>query len=115
MSTGGETDGIDDALAAILTLSKAIKDEGQAYSVLANLVAATSKINDLLVAPSPEGPSQRALTPPWSPSGALANLQDWIQKIKSALEAVAKFLDAASYSVGVSFPSGISVEISFNV
>jgi len=57
--------------------------------------------------------SARSLTP--APSGAIASLQGWIQKVKSALEAVATFLKAASYTVGASVPLGLSVQITFNV
>ena len=42
-------------------------------------------------------------------------LQNWISKIKDQAEKVARALFANGYSIGVGFPIGISVNLSYNV
>jgi hypothetical protein len=87
---------IDSDLDKVLKATRQISSESHAYETLANLILISSRIRR-------------------STAGLASKLQDWIQKIKAALEAIAKFLNAATYSVGVSAPFGLSISISFNV
>lgn len=87
---------IDSDLDKVLRATKHISSESHAYEILANLVLVSSRIK----------PSTTGLT---------SELQSWIQKIKEALEAIAKFLKAVTYSVSVSAPFGLSISISFSV
>ena len=45
----------------------------------------------------------------------IQHLLNWIQKIKSAVDKIAKGIGANGYSIGVSAPFGVSVSISFPV
>ena len=40
-------------------------------------------------------------------------LRRWIDKLEEVVRAIAKQLSAASYSIGVSWPAGVSVSISW--
>jgi hypothetical protein len=111
-----ELERIDGELGDILKSAGRITNDDQAYAVLAGLVATTTRINGVISSASGQAGAVRSLTaPPQASPDAIARLQGWLQKIKSALEALAAFLDAASYSVGVSVPWGLSVQITFNV
>jgi hypothetical protein len=111
-----EIGSIDSKLKSLQASARRIKDDEHAYGIWGDLVHVTSRINALLLqaASSPGGarPSSRAVQPA---PGLTSKLQGWIQRIKSALDALAKFLKAASYSVGVSAPIGISVAITFGL
>lgn len=116
MSSSDELAAIESDLGGILKSARSIKNDRQAYAILANLVAVTSRINTAISSGASQAGSARSLTPaPPAPPAAIASLQGWIQKIKSALEALATFLKAASYTVGVSLPLGLSVQITFEV
>jgi hypothetical protein len=117
MSSRDELAAIESDLGGIARSARRIKNDEQAYAILANLVAVTSRINSAISSgPGQPGPAAPSLTPAASaPTGAVASLQGWIQMIKSALEALATFLKAASYTVGVSVPLGLSVQITFSV
>ena len=116
MSSSDELEAIESELGNILASARKIKDDEQAYAILANLVVVTSRINSAISSGATNAGSARSLTPiPSAPAGAMASLQSWIQKIKSALEALATFLEAASYTVGVSVPLGLTIQITFDV
>lgn len=93
---GSDPGRIDSDLNKVLKATKQISSENHAYEILANLVLVSSRIKR-------------------STTGLTSELQRWIQKIKEALEAIAKFLKAANYSVGVSAPFGLSISMSFSV
>jgi hypothetical protein len=114
--SSSEVAAIESDLSGIMKSSRRIKSDQQAYAVLANLVTVTSRINSAISSEASQAGSARPLTlAPPAPPGAIASLQGWIQKIKSALEALATFLKAASYTVGVSVPLGLTVQITFEV
>ncbi len=119
MDSDDELDDIDRELADIRKSTRRIKSDEHAYAILGNLVAATSRINGL-IAPPPRGPPRtaRSIAPALSavskPS-TLSRLQNWIQEIKSSLEALARYLKAASYTVGVSVPLGLSMSLTFSI
>jgi hypothetical protein len=116
MSSSDELAAIESDLGGILKSSQRIKNDQQAYAILANLVTVTSRINSAISSEGSQAGSARSLTQvPSAPPGAIASLQDWIQQIKLALQALATFLKAASYTVGVSLPLGLSVQITFEV
>lgn len=116
MSSSDELAAIENDLNGILTSARKIKSEQQAYAILANLVTVTSRINSTISSgASQAGSAQSLASVPPAPPGVIASLQDWIQKIKSALDALATFLKAASYTVGVSVPLGLTVQITFEV
>lgn len=100
---------IDGKLDEIAESARNLNGEDDAYGLLADLLATTARINALLV------PAQGVATPEAAPSPVVSSLQGWIRKLKSALDALAKFLRAGSYTIGVSVPLGLSVLISFNV
>lgn len=106
---------IEAKLGGILESALNVTNEDDAYAALAGLVTVTSQINGVISSTTAQQGSTQAPAPGTSQPGAVANLQGWIQKIKAALEALAAFLKAASYSVGVSVPLGLSVQITFNV
>jgi len=87
---------IDSDLNKVLKATKQMGSESHAYQTLADLIMISSSI--------------RLSTP-----GLVSKLQDWIRKIKAALEAIAKLLNAANYSVSFSAPFGLSISISFKV
>lgn len=110
MKTPDDLKSIDAKLDDILKSATSLKDEAEAYSALADLVATTFRINALFA------PSQGAAAAPETafPDPVVTSLQRWIQKMKGALEALAKFLEAVSYTIGVSVPLGLSVLMSFS-
>ena len=105
---------IDRELESILESTKNMKSEDDAYGLFASLIATASRISNL-VTPSGGRPSSIQTQPAIQPSGPISSLQSWIQKIKSALEALATFLKASSYSVGVTVPFGLQIQISFSL
>jgi hypothetical protein len=116
MSSSDELAAIESDLGDILNSARRIKNDQQAYAILANLVNVTSRINAAISSGASPAASAPSPTPVSSaPSGVITSLQTWIQTIKSALEALATFLEAASYTVGVSVPLGLNVQITFNV
>lgn len=87
---------IDNDLDKILKATSEISGKSHAYEILADLILVSSRIKQ-------------------STTGLTSGLQSWIQKIKEALEAIAKYLKAAGFSVGVSVPFGLSISISFSL
>lgn len=47
--------------------------------------------------------------------GVIKTLEDWIKKSQSLLPVLAKKVNAASYSVSVGVPFGISIAVTWNV
>ena len=110
---GTDTAAIDDELGSIVQSSKVIKDQGQAYELLARTFVAVVRINTAVSATPTDGvASPQAATQLPSP---IDSLQGWIQKIRDALDALAIYLEATSYTIGVSLPIGLAVQVTFNV
>ncbi|HVC26682.1 MAG TPA: hypothetical protein VND40_00835 [Nitrososphaerales archaeon] len=115
MTGDDEIAAIESKLDSIRASALRIKNEDGAYGIWADLVLTTSRINALMLTTAPPtGGAQTSSRALQSPPEIVSKLQGWVQKIKAALEALAKFLKAASYTVGVYAPFGISVAITFS-
>ncbi|MGI0090791.1 MAG: hypothetical protein ACREBS_03690 [Nitrososphaerales archaeon] len=116
-----------ESLAGVETNGQA-KEEADA--ILGRLFAVVHKFNYLLqtqmatkinpATPTTDGstgtlPGARTSSATLSSTGSdiLNQFDSWIQTIKQAPSQIAKLLEAAQYTIGVQFPFGVSVSISF--
>jgi len=58
-------------------------------------------------------PTESSAMMPSTGSDILSKFESWIQTIKQALAQLARILKASQYTIGVQFPFGVSVSITF--
>ncbi|MHB8566814.1 MAG: hypothetical protein ACYC7D_00665 [Nitrososphaerales archaeon] len=123
-SIGTELNEIADSAESLAQAESSVNSGDKGDLILGWLFASIHKLNYLLqsqlsdksnltaAASAPAEIGSRAILPS-SGLDILNEFNAWIQIIKRALSQIAKILHAASYSIGVQVPFGVSVSITF--
>jgi hypothetical protein len=120
-SIAAEFDDLLSSIQGLASYTDSKEQTEQSHTLLGSLFRVVSKLNYLLRQQMTREESALSMTQPASnqqsistlDSSLLDSLDQWIQKIKQAFSQLAKFLGAASYTIGFQVPLGIQVSITF--